>query len=777
MSIFSRIFGGDGGDSIDAAERILERAAPGSEITAKAAPNAGSISLLSHPFLRGAEGDGGSGRSVSRPYEQSPWVQRAIRHVAEPIMATPLRFAMMTPDGSRAYVDPRLTSFWAWPAVSPTGKISLAGLVDATVAWLLLAGEAFWVLDESWLIPGAPRKPFFVARPDSMRPILAEDGATLRGWKLRDARGRDWYLLPEQVVQPKIFSPYDPVRGCAPWASARVAAETDIYASEFARSLMKNNGDRGPIISTKGSLSNAQMTQIEAGLRAKRAAAANGQTRTTFLPADVEIHDPQVTSADADFVASRIDNRKEVYMAFGVPSSFAEQKARATTAHESDRYILIEDTCVPMAARIAPHVAALSARLLALGDDEHLSAYFDFDGHSAMVAARAELVDVAAKLCALGMPFRDANTFLFLRAPSFPGDGVGHLPLAVQTITEANTAHVPPTGPAAKSLPPTLAPQEDATAIMLRALSAPIPTDLERALAATVEPPVPLDVPAVPPVVRTTPGDDADAEQGRTWERLMRQRRPQERLMQKSVTRVIFAARSEVLRKIESTARKAGAVPVTKDDDDKKDQDGQPHPGKVADLLPDQTQFRADLIAAVEKIARHSIQVAGDDLRDELGITDPWVVAPSELINALRVREPLISGAADEIFETIKSELEEGFQAGDTTQELADRVRSVFNSISQDRAENIAVTETGAAYSTGRDASAQAAGCKIKTWLNARDKRVRPDHVQAVGQTVKAGDLFTVGGESTPYPCGPGLSAAQACRCQCVATYQAAAVT
>ena len=73
----------------------------------------------------------------------------------------------------------------------------------------------------------------------------------------------------------------------------------------------------------------------------------------------------------------------------------------------------------------------------------------------------------------------------------------------------------------------------------------------------------------------------------------------------------------------------------------------------------------------------------------------------------------------------------------------------------------------------GRYANATVARCKTKKWLSARDKRVRPDHAEADGQTVGADGLFTVGGEQTPYPCGPGLSAAQACRCQCVAMYKA----
>ena len=251
----------------------------------------------------------------------------------------------------------------------------------------------------------------------------------------------------------------------------------------------------------------------------------------------------------------------------------------------------------------------------------------------------------------------------------------------------------------------------------------------------------------------------------------MKMRRPAEKLMAKAVGRVIFAARGEVLRKIEATSKKAGAPIVQKDDDEEKGNAPAPHPGKVADVLFDPQAFRAQMQAAVEKISRHTIQVSGDEWRDEVGVEDPWTVASSTVLNALRDREPLIRNASDEIFESIKSTLEEGFQAGDTTAELADRVRAAFNGISDDRAQAIAVTETGAAYSTGREVSAKDAGYKTAEWLSSRDSKVRPTHKAADGQIVKAGEQFQVGNDRMASPCNGSL-AEENVNCRCVVLYR-----
>ena len=785
MGLLDRLFGG-GGDSLDSAERILSASGGnGFETVEKAGPPApGPVSLLTHPFLRGMD-ENGANRGLVKPFEKSAWVQRAIKHVSDPIAGVPLRFATMTSNGLKAFINPLLATFWDWPALGPEGPLSRAAVVDASVGWLKLKGEFFWVLSDNWLIPNAPRDPFMIVRPDQMKPIVTQDGLQMLGWWMRDGAGRDIPLLTGQVIHQKFWNPYDPVRGCPEYASAQTAAEADAFAGEFQRNLMKGNGDRGPMISSKSPLNDAQVAQVEAALRAKKRAAEMGMLKTTFLPADVTIQDPQIAQADAEFVASRIENRKEIYMAFGVPSSFAEQKARATSAHESDRFVLIEDTCIPTAAKVADPIAMLAMRFLNIspGDKNALTAYFDFQQHSVMLAARTERITAASALWGMGMPFAQVNAFLNLQAPSFPGDDQSYLPLQIQTPEEAQAAKPDPTEkPGKKPNDSEDDPAEndnDPVEQMIRVLRMPVKSAFERALSLPViDVPAILDAPAVPPAppVETKaadpePGTD-EAIRAQAWNRQVKMRRPAEKQMQKSIGRVIHAARKAVLSKLDAT-KKADAAPVQKDAGDTSDPTPPaPHPGDVNSILFDPATFSNQMLAAVEKVTRNTIQQAGDELRDEMGVDDPWIAPASTVLNALRDREPLIRNASNEIFEAIKDSLAEGFKNGETTDQLAARVRDTFNGITDDRAQNIAVTETGAAYGAGREASATDAGFKSKEWLSARDKKVRPDHVQADGQVVRSDGLFSVGGEQTPYPCGAGLSAAQACRCRCVVLYR-----
>lgn len=753
-------------DTDELTERILMQSA-GDVVERAPAPL--GLSVLNSPFLRGGDdfGQGGNVKTLRRPYEQSAWVMRAIKHVADPIASVPLRFAVPTADGAKQLIDPDIASFWERPAIGPEGPLSRSDVVEATVGWMKLAGECFWVFDDTWLMPTPSKAPFIIVRPDQMREVVTADGGRLLGWHFRDASGRDFPLLPEQVVHPKFWNPYHAVRGLPEWLAAKTAAESDAFAGEFVKNLMAANGDRGPVISSKGVINDGQRDQIISMLKSKKEAAARGQMQPAFLTADVEVHDPQISKPDSDFVAQRIESRKEIYLAFGVPASLAEPQAQYSIGAASDRYILIEDTCKPLAAKIAGSVALVTMRLkrMPLNKAAHLLAYFDFEQHSVMLEARTARVDTAMKLWGVGMPFADINSYLNLQAPSFDGDDVGFLPLAIETVETALAASGKP--PAKPALPPSDPPEDedDPTDKMLRLLSVKLPDAFELALRAPVNGSDPEKEKADREAEEAA---KVEAQRAHLWKMHTTKRRPTEKMMLKAVNRAVFAARSEVLRKIEaSTFKRTPGEAVTKDDKT----DDRPHPGAAVDVMFDPVNFATELTAAVAKVAKTAMQTAGDELRGELGIDDPWTMPPAAVLNALRDRDNLLRNASQDVFDEVRAELEEGFKAGETTAQLADRARAVFNEISTGRANTIAITETGAAYGAGRQESATAAGLKTKTWLSARDPRVRPDHRAADGQTVNAASSFVVGGEQTAYPCGDGLSAAQACNCRCISIF------
>jgi hypothetical protein len=70
-------------------------------------------------------------------------------------------------------------------------------------------------------------------------------------------------------------------------------------------------------------------------------------------------------------------------------------------------------------------------------------------------------------------------------------------------------------------------------------------------------------------------------------------------------------------------------------------------------------------------------------------------------------------------------------------------------------------------------ASSQSATVYTMTWQTQSDDRVRPDHDDADGQTVAAGETFTVGGEELLFPGDENGSEANTINCRCYLTCSA----
>lgn len=124
----------------------------------------------------------------------------------------------------------------------------------------------------------------------------------------------------------------------------------------------------------------------------------------------------------------------------------------------------------------------------------------------------------------------------------------------------------------------------------------------------------------------------------------------------------------------------------------------------------------------------------------------------------------------DQAWEEARSQLLEGFQAGESVPELAKRVRGVVTDVSA-RARTIARTEVIGASNAGSLAEAYARGLETKTWLNTHDARTRPTHVRAGEQTVPLDDRFQVGDALLRFPGDPLGPAGEVINCRCTVLF------
>jgi phage portal protein BeeE len=670
--------------------------------------------LSATQFLTGNDLDGAS-KGLSNPYQRSAWVLAAVRRVVQPISSVELYLS----ENDEQIDDPGLEEFWSAPALNADGsRMGQADFIETLGAWLLLSGEYFLILDETWRVPFpeiATRTPLIIARPDRMQEVVRH--GQLLGWRWNTAAGRVVELDASRVIQVKLFNPYDEWRGLSPLKAAEIAAGADYASAQFAKNIAEANGDQGMIVVAKGGIpSDEQRKQIVEQLRAKTAAQRKGIFRPIFLGGDVTIEDPKVRSMDASFVSQRLENRKEIAAAFGVPASFFDPQASYSVGAASDRYILIEETCKPLSRKTNGGLT----RVAKLQTGRDVCVESDWDDHSVMQAVRQERVDTGIKLWNTGMPMEKVSDYLRLDLPEYDGWEVGYLPFSVAPTGEPKEMTTEPT---LEDQPPADPVEEMRRLFAQRAQLSTInhqpSTDSDPDCACCSGP---VDL-----VIRA--GDSADV---KLWKSRMAVRRETMAAYTSKFTRLLMLARREVLQKLEQHpefAAKTGA-PATR--------------AAAIDFLFDLSKWGPQFQVAMRSVAADALQKAGDQVFAEVKRDDPWKMPSAEAMRFLRDRENRLRGVPEDVHAKIKEALQTGLDEGKPLREIANDVRATFNEISDRRARTIATTETSAAFGKGRHLAMRAAGVQWKRWLVSGNSNVRASHRSMSGTVIPVEEMFEV---------------------------------
>lgn len=687
-------------------------------------------------FLRGD--DAGPYRSqrtkISDPWAQSTWIFAALRLIAQPIAAAPVRFADTV--SGEALDEAELWRFWSAPARGSVEPLSMSRLIEDSVAVRGVAGGVFWILDDTWLMRTASlRSPILVAAPCQMTPLW--DGARLDGWVYRAARGRTMTLAPEQAIHLRMPNPGDPdsLDGIAPWMPARESAEAARASAKFARRIMDQNGDRGAFLIAKHALTEAQKEMLRAEMAEKRRAADRGEYRDSVIGGDIEIHQNAVAAVSAQFIGQGAMSRDEVFVAYGVPPSMGAVAASYSVGAASDWYRLITGTCAAEASDLATAIARVSDYVLGYrdlaaeiagrasggrGEERRVAAEFDFSAHPVMAEVRASRVEQMERLFKMGTPISVANDFLALGMPEYPGWDERWLPVSL--------------APASVSLPGS--PEEDDAASRSRSGSVSAGWDeVARLVSARA-------TRAAGESVRRQ-----SAARLERWRRVDSARSADRDRLRNVVSRHFMAARAETLKNLKKEL--AGKSFATASEYEVR----AGVLGIAFDLDRWFSGFWGDLGRMLGGIFRGAADAAADELDELPGDYDPLTETDPRVVEHLQERENLIKDASQDLHDELTASLEEGLQAGETLDELSERVREVFRGADKSRALTIARTETGAAYETARYATFKAAGIAQKGWLSGGEDGVtRATHQAADGQVRGIDDFFEVGAAKLLHP-------------------------
>lgn len=712
-----------------------------------------SLSALSQAFLTGSDAEG-SGSTLVSAYQQSVWVYSCVNVIGRQLAGARFALATMGAKGETEIERGPLFDLFQ----QPHPMLDRFQFWELITAWLLLRGEAFViVLDRANNVLNITDLASGRGKPARML-VLAADRFThkvsmnrLIGWQYSASNQEAWpteNFLPEEVLHLRMPNPFDFWRGLGPLSVARLAADSDYASAQMERGLVKNNGAIQNIVRTDQQLTEEQRLQFEAAYKSSLRQAGTAH-RPLFLSGGMEVVKPELSAADMQFLEGRKFKRQEICSAFGVPQEILGYTEDANrSVGDAARLNFIENTMMPLGDRIeAPFQKIVRSA------GENVVGYFDWDELPVMAAARRSRVDTGLKLWQMSVPFADINEELDLGLPDRPWYAKGYLPFSVSPAGEDNS----PPDEVIDAEPVT---EEDELEKAFK--------KLEKAVSGRADLPVSPDMGRRSNAALPTHTCAANPR----WESALN---GAVRLVKSKVQRFLFEQRSRVLAAlpaaIEGKAVSNCCGVAFKGQSDLCAKCGEHAVTRALDDLDALIRTENQrLLGVMNPLLRQVLNFGGQQLYQELNLSDIFAIPPARAVEFLNTRENAITGINATTFEKLKTSLQEGLTNGDTFPQLVDRVKETYKGVSDLQAEVIANTETNIAANAGRFEGMKSAGVQLKGWQTTGDQRTRASHQQAQRDYENGIPLdkpFRVGGVELMFPGDPSGPAEEVINCRC----------
>lgn len=736
-----------------------------------------SLSPSSQAFLNGTDiDDAGRGALMYTPYAQSAWVYCAVSILAQSVAQIPWRISWVSGGAAkkvralRGSADPRARGFCrralgedilaSGDVVDlfkrPHPSMDSQMFFEMLVTWLSLRGE-FFVLPLDLAdqpVDLSDRNPR-IKRLLTLEPAMfwhIVQGYDLAAWRYTGSPLMSplssQYLMPSEVIQSKLPNPYLYWRGLSPLTVATAPAQTDFAGEQYLKGLWLNNADTGVVVTTEQILSDDQRRAIESALR-ERKRKAGTPDRPLFLFGGAKVEKPTLSMLDMEFIKTRGFLRQEIFAILKVPEALAGFTADlndggAGGSLDAQKASFIESTVGSLCGRIE---TAFEPVVETFGAD--LIGWFDIDSLPIMQASRRARWDTGSKMFAMGVPLNDINTSLDLGLPDQPWYKNGYLPFNLQNASESS-----------EPLPSEAPDTEEDGGSKIEDGEKSNPFKRMGTLLASIQksnnPPIQRGVNTV-----------------EIWKKHIAARKASVNLFKSKVGKVLNKFRAKALAKLDEIHL----------------QNGLPKPGHcmigpdgekrgLVDIIFSHLDFGHALNTELAAPITALLQSAGEELLAEIGHDAPWKYPPKQCLEYLAGRKLSIMGTGETVRNQLNTSLVEGVEAGDTHLELAARVKSVFNDMSDAEAKRVARTEVNLGYGNARDKAMRDAGVEYKAWLGSHGPHPREGHQAVEDATIDSpipiDEPFNVATEEgvveqMMYPLDDslGASAANIINCNC----------
>ena len=181
--------------------------------------------------------------------------------------------------------------------------------------------------------------------------------------------------------------------------------------------------------------------------------------------------------------------------------------------------------------------------------------------------------------------------------------------------------------------------------------------------------------------------------------------------------------------------------------------------------LPSLSEASAEAVERTEATVKRAVAAGYKSVAEQAGVDIAFDLLDPRVVQLLAARKVSIKSAVATLDERVRAEIAEGVDAGESIDDLADRIRGFMKAESVGMAKTVARTEGIGPFSAARYEAMQEAGIEKHEWLSARDDKVRDSH-QIDGEIRTIGEPFSNG---MLHPGDPSAPAEEAINDRCVA--------
>lgn len=688
---------------------------------------------------------------ISNAYEEHSWTYACINVIMRKIASVPFVVASRAKDNEGDQVE--LPDHPAAKLLAnPNPTMSGTELTQGTVLSLYLHGEGLWI--EDFLGKQTPQEIFLHMDPEASSPIFLNESLPV-GWRVPSGRGARVDFSNDEIVRYRFIDPDDPLRGFAPVDVANLSINQDFKAGKYNLALLTNQAVPSGIIEVEpGSWDEAQLKRVKKQWDREHKG-ADRQGRIGWLLGGMKFQSIGLAMRDLDFIQGRRFNREEILAVFGVPPAEVgvHEFSNFANAKEQGRKFW-QNTLIPL---LVMYEEVLEAQFF-LKHFPEVVGFFDLTNVEDLEENLEIKSQVAQRLFAMGVPFSDINKRLQMGLNT---EGRPWLDQGVRGLALVNVGTIreePALAPALPALSGNVEIFEPVTGGRPR-IAKQSRAERRRVFRGNYNASTVQSIQRTRERVRTYFEEEAGRVASRLkahyqeilnrnkaavgglmekYGRLKKGMREHEK--RKNLFKVLVMAYAKTLTEdIEELVfsfdeSKAALKPIMAADIAAMLADGGMSVAEIAGVT-----FNAEApgaLAAVSKRVNNIVEFTGSGLN-----------IPQDTFE--RVRESIIAS------------ISEGASVG----AASEKIQTLYDGFSDQRALTIAQTEMGYAFNTGAFELYGQAGIPQHEWLSAGDADVRDSHLAAEAQgPINVGETFDNG---LQYPNDPAGGPEEVINCRC----------